>query len=126
MNAQEFIIWLKGFFEAADKDSLSISQVNKIRQALDNIEESVEDTKGVVQPNPNYPGMPITPDNKDMVPYGTICSCNPTNGGSGICGCTIANKLVPRNSKSNIYTTTTDNIPFNWQYKEPTKQILHD
>ena len=22
------------------------------------------------------------------------CSCNPVNGGSGVCGCTIANKFV--------------------------------
>lgn len=28
------------------------------------------------------------------VPYNTICGCNPNNGGSGICGCTMANKLV--------------------------------
>lgn len=23
-----------------------------------------------------------------------ICSCNPANGGSGICGCSIANELI--------------------------------
>lgn len=45
----------------------------------------------------------------DMVPYGEICSCNPKNGGGGICGCIMANKLVPRNQKSNIYTNTTTN-----------------
>lgn len=28
------------------------------------------------------------------VPYFTICSCNPANGGSGICGCVIGNKMV--------------------------------
>jgi hypothetical protein len=47
--------------------------------------------------NPYYPNS----DN-DMVPYGEICSCNPKNGGSGVCGCIIGNKLVPKPSdKSN-------------------------
>ena len=44
-------------------------------------------------PNSCYPNS----DN-DMVPYGEICSCNPKNGGSGICGCVMGNKLVPRSS----------------------------
>ena len=123
MNAQEFVIWIKGFLEASGKGDLETHQVNKIKDTL----KTVEDKKGVLL-NPEYPCMPVTPDvsNEKLVPYNTICGCNPANGGSGICGCIMGNKLVPRNSKSNIYTTTTDNIPFNWQYKEPTKQILHD
>ena len=32
----------------------------------------------------------------DMVPYHTICGCNPANGGSGICGCIMANQLVSK------------------------------
>jgi hypothetical protein len=39
----------------------------------------------------------------DEVPYHSICSCNPKNGGSGICGCIMANKMV-RNPKK--YQTT--------------------
>jgi hypothetical protein len=50
---------------------------------------------------------PITLINGDLfnkVPYHTICSCNPINGGNGICGCTISNMLVdkPNNLKTNI------------------------
>ena len=30
----------------------------------------------------------------NQVPFYEICSCNPKNGGSGICGCTISNKMV--------------------------------
>lgn len=26
--------------------------------------------------------------------YGDVCSCNPANGGSGVCGCTIANNPI--------------------------------
>lgn len=32
----------------------------------------------------------------DQVPYHEICSCNPQNGGSGVCSCTIANEMVDR------------------------------
>ena len=41
------------------------------------------------------------------VPDHTICSCNPVNGGSGICGCTIANTMVDNH---NILKTTTGKI----------------
>lgn len=45
------------------------------------------------------------------VPYHTICSCNPVNGGSGVCGCTMANELVDRiGLKSNMKTTIKTNV----------------
>lgn len=34
----------------------------------------------------------ISTDN--ITTYGDICSCNPKNGGSGICGCAIGNKVI--------------------------------
>ena len=47
-----------------------------------------------------------TPTEPEEVPYGTICSCNPTNGGSGICGCTMGNQLVKNPKKyGNTFTT---------------------
>lgn len=33
----------------------------------------------------------------DKVPYHTICSCNPANGGNGVCGCIMGNQLVDPN-----------------------------
>jgi DNA-directed RNA polymerase subunit RPC12/RpoP len=50
-------------------------------------------------------GTTISVPNK--VPYSTICSCSPANGGSGLCGCTIANTMV---DNPNILKTTTGNI----------------
>jgi hypothetical protein len=38
------------------------------------------------------PSFNIPPTNE--VPYSEICSCNPKNGGSGICGCTMGNQMV--------------------------------
>lgn len=40
--------------------------------------------------------------------YYEICSCNPANGGNGICGCTMGNRLVDtENTYTTITTTTT-------------------
>ena len=64
---------------------------------------------------PYVPYTPIIVDREDdMVPYGTICPCNPVNGGSGICGCIMGNRLVP-NVKGGGFQqiTTTDNIKCN-------------
>lgn len=47
----------------------------------------------------------------DEVMYSEICPCNPKNGGNGICGCILGNKMVPNPKKytypvSNWGTTT--------------------
>lgn len=49
-----------------------------------------------------------TPTEPEEVPYGTICSCNPLNGGSGICGCVMGNKLVKNPKKYNNTSITTN------------------
>lgn len=51
-------------------------------------------------------------NSNDLVPYSTICGCNPSKGGSGICGCTMANQLVPRNQNV-VSTLTTGKIILN-------------
>lgn len=50
----------------------------------------------------------------EKVPYHTICSCNPANGGSGICGCIMGNKLVDPNIHGNFRTRLLSDIPDNW------------
>ena len=50
----------------------------------------------------------------EKVPYSLICSCNPANGGDGICGCTIGNTMVdvtvwPRTYTSSSTTTANEN-----------------
>jgi len=47
----------------------------------------------------------------DEVPYGETCSCHPKNGGSGICGCVMGNRMVPNprkygQAKTNFVSTT--------------------
>jgi hypothetical protein len=46
----------------------------------------------IAQIKPYY----IPQGNDDLVLYGELCSCNPKNGGSGICGCVMGNKMVKR------------------------------
>jgi hypothetical protein len=58
---------------------------------------------------------PINYSEPDEVMYGEICPCNPKNGGSGICGCVIGNKMVPNPKKygspiTNFGTTSTGGV----------------
>lgn len=48
----------------------------------------------------------------DEILYAEICGCNPKNGGNGICGCVMGNKMVPNpkkygHSKLSNFTSTT-------------------
>lgn len=60
--------------------------------------------QGIVESLLKYPQQQnIIPATNETVPFYEICSCNPKNGGSGICGCTVANNQVYRE----IYITKT-------------------
>ena len=50
--------------------------------------------------------------NDDMVPYGETCSCNPKNGGSGVCGCVMGNTMVPNPKKFGTPVINTPYQPF--------------
>jgi hypothetical protein len=64
---------------------------------------------------PSWGGVITVPcgTEPEKVPYGSICSCNPANGGSGICGCIMGNQMVPNPKLSgtldNLSRTTTAN-----------------
>lgn len=61
---------------------------------------------------PNYPPNVRGFDHTEPleVPYSEVCSCNPKNGGSGICGCTMANRMV-RNPKRNSILKSSPSFP---------------
>jgi hypothetical protein len=122
MSPSQFTFWLSGFLEAAGTNGLQQYQVNKILDGLKGVDYTP--SYPVLDPTINPISYPTS--NDEMVPYGTICGCNPANGGSGICGCIMGNKMVPKdyNTKSNLYTTTTELNGFNainWGLKERTK-----
>ena len=60
----------------------------------------------------NFTPQTILVGQPDEVLYGSICPCNPANGGSGICGCVMGNSMVPNPKKypGSITTASTDKI----------------
>ena len=63
----------------------------------------------------------------DEVPYGEICSCNPKNGGSGICGCVMGNRMVQNPKKYNSsYITTNFQIDIKDYEKEVEKRTAEE
>ena len=116
MTKDEFISYTKGII-ALEMEKARLEMIKDwtvdiqlagalklIKDALDNItpEAPITYTQGVTNISTNT----------EMIPFYELCSCNPKNGGSGICGCVMGNKLVPKNSwgASNITTYEKNSI----------------
>ena len=95
--------------ELIKKIPITSQEGDIINLVLDLIDLYEQDNKQPVNPTPPPYSIPRTNDwaplpsnpcypnsDNDLVTYGEICSCNPKNGGSGICGCVIGNELIPR------------------------------
>jgi hypothetical protein len=114
----EFINYLRGVLDAHGK-SMSVDSddiIDLIKDALDSVEDNpVEAPK----PNQYLNGFSTTPGT-NLVYYHEICrTCNPKFGGSGVCGCTMANDIVnnPNNGITITNTSTsTENIDNNKTY----------
>lgn len=78
----------------------------------DDLKELLEKMEELAKKPPTFIPPPIPVIDRDpygepsLVPYHTMCACNPANGGSGICGCVIGNKMVP-NPALNLPRTIT-------------------
>lgn len=86
------------------QDTIEKAMIEKFLELLDIYEKDNQEPAGpqpsiTVYPSP-FDKIGCIENNDDLVPYHTLCSCNPANGGSGICGCVIANQMVPKNSRS--------------------------
>ena len=85
----------------------TLALLKKINKVIDLYKaDTVIDIKPISMPF-DLTGIP------DEVPYGQVCSCNPANGGSGMCGCTMGNTMVKNPLKygsplTNLRYTTTD------------------
>jgi hypothetical protein len=97
----------------------TIALQKKIMKVIDLYEEdNKESTPNPFIPTPGFRiDIPIQHGEPDEVPYNVVCRCNPENGGSGLCGCVMGNKMVPNpkkygsfTSQGNWGTTTTDTI----------------
>jgi hypothetical protein len=82
-----------------------INEEFKRGKKLQNIQESVNKLLDLFELDVHvyFDGIPTKP-----VTYADICSCNPKNGGGGVCGCTIA--LQPVIVQGTTTTSTTDKI----------------
>lgn len=86
---------LKELIEIEFERSETISQFkDSILRLIDLYDR---DSLPINNPYPWVRNDSIPKDGK--VPYWTKCSCNPANGGSGICGCVMANKMVDSDSE---------------------------
>ena len=65
----------------------------------------------------NNINLQIQNNTSGLVPFYETCSCNPKNGGSSICGCTMSHKMVDRNTTFTTTSTTTSNTDLNFDGK---------
>jgi hypothetical protein len=105
MNKIEKAIYdTKLHIEKLEQDRMVLAaKIDAYKKQLETLEAIDGDRSVPHQENVPAFTIPILTDEPDEVPYNSICSCNPQNGGSGICGCIMANKMV-RNPKK--YQTT--------------------
>ena len=114
--------------KSLDRDILVLeTEREAFKKQLDTLEK-IQDDRSIPHdetiPNiptwdKSHPGGFSLSSEPDEVPYGSICSCNPKNGGSGICGCTMgSNKMVTNPKKygtgirlTNITTDTNIGMP---------------
>jgi hypothetical protein len=105
MNKIERAIYdTKLHIERLEQDQMVLAaKIDAYKKQLETL-EAIDDDKTIPHQE-NVPAFDITSSNyePDEVPYHSICSCNPRNGGSGICGCIMGNKMVPNPKK---YQTT--------------------
>ncbi len=104
MTQSEFISYVKGILACELHHNQELTGTLKlIKDALDSMEQNTN------TPFTPTPGFTIGgyPTGTEMVLYADICSCNPKNGGSGICGCIMGNQMVPKPNTTNGHNSYT-------------------
>lgn len=93
MTKDEFIYYVKGIIDREEQINESgqlYPTLKLIKSALETITNNEPDTIFTLKVDNDMP---------DMIPYSSVCSCNPELGGSGICGCTLGNNMIPNPKK---------------------------
>jgi len=126
MNKIERAIYdTKLHIEKLEEDRMILAaKIDAYKKQLETL-EAIDGDKTIPHQE-NVPAFDIVGliDEPDEVPYGSICGCNPKNGGSGICGCTMGNKMV-RNPKKYPTTLGTANITTARIYGDNTITVLN-
>jgi|GEM_PF-4510291 len=111
MNKIEKAIYdTKLHIERLEEDRIILpAKIDAYKKQLETL-EAIDGDKSIPHQE-NVPALtfPFLTDEPDEVPYHSICSCNPQNGGSGICGCIMANEMVrnPKKYQTTLGTTNT-------------------
>jgi hypothetical protein len=107
MTQHDFIIWLDGYLSADQDIPKNVKTV-----IFDKMKTVNEDYPDFSILSSQAPLLNRNPVDSPKVPYCTTCSCNPANGGSGICGCIQGNKLVEKDypTRTNITSMNTTEL----------------
>ena len=101
MNKIERAIYdTKLHIEKLEEDQMILAaKIDAYKKQLETL-EAIDGDRSVPHQE-NVPAFDMTSSNyePDEVPYASICGCNPKNGGSGMCGCIMGNKMVPNPKK---------------------------
>jgi len=114
MNKIERAIYdTKLHIEKLEQDRMVLAaKIDAYKKQLETL-EAIDGDRSVPHQE-NVLAFDITSSNyePDEVPYHSICSCNPKNGGSGMCGCIMGNKMVrnPKKYQTTLGTANTSTI----------------
>jgi len=114
MNKIERAIYdTKLHIERLEEDRMVLAaKIDAYKKQLETL-EAIDGDKTIPHQE-NVPAFDIVGliDEPDEVPYHSICSCNPKNGGSGMCGCIMGNKMVrnPKKYQTTLGTANTSTI----------------
>ena len=107
MTQHDFIVWLDGYLSADQDIPKNVKTV-----ILNKMKTVNEDHPDFSILSSQVPPLYRNPVDSSKVPYSTLCSCNPANGGSGICGCIQGDKLVEKDylTRTNITSMNTTEL----------------
>jgi hypothetical protein len=83
---------IKEFLQSGIEANKSITEA--MNASVKSHNKSLEWYDVVINKEINNINLQIQNNTSGLVPFYETCSCNPKNGGSGVCGCSIGDRLV--------------------------------
>jgi hypothetical protein len=83
---------IKEFLQSGIEANKSI--IEAMNASVKSHNKSLEWYDVVINKEINNINLQLQNNTSGLVPFYETCSCNPKNGGSGVCGCSIGDRLV--------------------------------